>query len=56
MGWKTRTNSNTSTASTMRTPAAMAIRKLVNNSFMNSVSPVSTKRTPLGKFFKAGKL
>ena len=54
MGWNTRTNNRTSTASTMSTPAAIASTKFCNNSPMNSVSPFLTRCTPCGRCVSAG--
>ncbi len=54
IGWNTRANSSTSTANTINTPAATAIAKFDTSSLMNSVSPVSMKRTPVGRFFMDG--
>ncbi len=55
IGWNTRTNSSTRTASTISTPAPMARAKFSYSSFMNSVLPVSTRCTPSGRCFNDGR-
>ena len=46
MGWNTSPNSSTSTASTISSPAPMALRNPSNTSAMISASPPLCTRTP----------
>ena len=54
IGCSTRANSSTSTANTIMMPVTMAMTKLAFSSFMSFASPMSTWRTPCGRFFKVG--
>jgi hypothetical protein len=54
IGWNTRANSNTSTASTMSTPAPIASEKFWIISWKYSALPVFTRCTPCGRFASVG--